>query len=49
MVRDRETVCSDFMKIKTSGWLEKKKQREMHDIPRVQGFNWLANGKMAAG
>jgi hypothetical protein len=24
---------------------EKKEWREIHDILRVQGFNWLANGK----
>ena len=35
----------DCMKIKPKGWMEKKEWREIHDILRVQGFNWLANGK----
>jgi hypothetical protein len=36
---------SDCVKIKPKGWLDKKDWREIHDILRVQGFNWLANGK----
>lgn len=35
----------DCMKVKPKGWLDKKDWREIHDILRVQGFNWLANGK----
>lgn len=35
----------DSIKVKPRGWMEKKEWREIHDILRVQGFNWLANGK----
>lgn len=35
----------DCFKIKPLGWMEKKEWREIHDILRLQGFNWLANGK----
>jgi len=35
----------DCFKIKPKGWMEKKEWREIHDILRVQEFNWLANGK----
>jgi putative transposase len=35
----------DCFKIKPKGWMEKKDWREINDILRVQGFNWLANGK----
>jgi hypothetical protein len=35
----------DCIKVKPLGWMEKKDWREIHDILRVQGFNWLANGK----
>ncbi|MEW6603950.1 MAG: hypothetical protein AB1351_04590 [Thermoproteota archaeon] len=35
----------DSIKVKPKGWMEKKEWREIHDILRVQGFNWLANGK----
>lgn len=35
----------DCIKIKARTWLDKKDWREIHDILRVQGFNWLANGK----
>jgi hypothetical protein len=35
----------DCFKIKPKGWLDKKEWREVNDILRVQGFNWLANGK----
>jgi hypothetical protein len=36
---------TDCIKIKPITWLDKKDWREIHDILRVQGFNWLANGK----
>jgi hypothetical protein len=36
---------SDCIKVKPMGWMDKKDWREIHDILRVQGFNWLANGK----
>jgi len=36
---------SDCIKVKPKGWMEKKEWREIHDILRVQGFNWLASGK----
>ncbi|MEP0824001.1 MAG: DDE-type integrase/transposase/recombinase [Nitrososphaera sp.] len=36
---------SDCIKVKPRTWLDKKDWREIHDILRVQGFNWLANGK----
>jgi putative transposase len=35
----------DCIKVKPIGWLDKKDWREIHDILRGQGFNWLANGK----
>ncbi|AFU59519.1 hypothetical protein Ngar_c25970 [Candidatus Nitrososphaera gargensis Ga9.2] len=35
----------DCIKIKPKGWLEKKEWREINDILRMQGFNWLANDK----
>ena len=35
----------DCMKVKPKSWLDKKDWREIHDILRVQGFNWLPNGK----
>lgn len=35
----------DCLKVKQKGWLDKKDWVEIHDILRVQGFNWLANGK----
>jgi putative transposase len=35
----------DCFKIKPKGWMDKKDWREIHDILRVQGFNWLSNGK----
>jgi putative transposase len=35
----------DCIKIRARTWLDKKDWREIHDILRVQGFNWLANGK----
>lgn len=40
---------SDCITVKPKGWMEKKEWREIHDILRVQGFNWLANGKVAVG
>jgi len=36
---------SDCIEIKPTGWMEKKDWREINDIVRVHGFNWLANGK----
>jgi hypothetical protein len=36
---------NDCIKVKPKGWMEKKEWREIHDILRVQGYNWLANGK----
>ena len=36
---------SDCIKVKPKGWMEKKDWREINDILRVQGFNWLASGK----
>ncbi|MEP0824344.1 MAG: transposase, partial [Nitrososphaera sp.] len=36
---------SDCIKVKPITWMEKKEWREIHDILRVQGFSWLANGK----
>jgi hypothetical protein len=36
---------SDCIRIKPKCWMDKKEWREIHDILRVQGFNWLANGK----
>jgi len=35
----------DCIKIKPREWLDLKAWREINDILRVQGFNWLANGK----
>lgn len=35
----------DCIKIKPTSWLDNKDWREIHDILRVQGFSWLANGK----
>jgi hypothetical protein len=32
-------------KLKPDGWMDKKDWREIHDILRVQGFNWLSNEK----
>jgi len=34
----------DCLKIKTKRWMEKKELREIHDVLRVQGYNWLGNG-----
>jgi hypothetical protein len=36
---------SDCVKVKPKTWLDQKDWREIHDILRVQGFNWLAHGK----
>jgi hypothetical protein len=36
---------SDCIKIKPRTWLDKKDWREIHDILRAQGFNWLASGR----
>jgi putative transposase len=35
----------DCIKIKARTWLDRRDWREINDILRVQGFNWLANGK----
>jgi hypothetical protein len=35
----------DCVKILPKLWLDKRDWREIHDILRVQGFNWLGNGK----
>lgn len=35
----------DCLKIKPKGWIDKKDWREINDILRVQGFNWLSHGK----
>jgi putative transposase len=35
----------DSITVKQKGWLDKKDWVEIHDILRVQGFAWLANGK----
>lgn len=35
----------DCIKVKPNTWLDRKDWREIHDILRVQGFNWLSNGK----
>ena len=36
---------NDFIKVKPKAWLDKRDWHEIHDILRVQGFNWLSNGK----
>jgi hypothetical protein len=36
---------NDCIKLKPNVWLDLKMWREVNDIVRVQGFNWLANGK----
>ena len=36
---------SDCIKIKPKSYMDRKELREIHDILRVQGFNWLTNGK----
>lgn len=35
----------DCVKIKPREWLDLKSWREINDVVRVQGFNWLSNGK----
>jgi putative transposase len=35
----------DCIKVKANSWLERKEWTEINDMLRVQGFNWLANGK----
>ncbi len=35
----------DCIKIKAKTWLDKTEWREINDIVRIQGFNWLSNGK----
>ena len=35
----------DCIKLKPREWLNLKMWREINDIVRVQGFNWLGNGK----
>ncbi len=35
----------DCIKIRAKSWLERKEWTEINDIVRVQGFNWISNGK----
>lgn len=35
----------DCIRVKQKEWLDLKSWREINDILRVQGFNWLTNGK----
>jgi hypothetical protein len=35
----------DCIKVKQRTWLNKKDRQEIHNIQRVQGFSWMANGK----
>jgi G3E family GTPase len=35
----------DCIKFKQKIWIERQEWREINDILRVNGFNWLANGK----
>ena len=35
----------DSIKIKPKTWLDKKEWREINDIVRTQGYNWLSHGK----
>lgn len=35
----------DSTKITPLEWMEKNESREVHDILRVQGLNWMASGK----
>lgn len=35
----------DGIKVRAKTWLERKDWAEINDILRVQGFNWLSNGK----
>ncbi|SRR5579884_2367275 len=35
----------DCIKVRAKSWLERKDWTEINDILRVQGFNWLSNGK----
>jgi hypothetical protein len=36
---------NDYIKIKPKIWLDKKDGREIHDLQKVQRFDWLANIK----
>lgn len=36
---------NDCIKVKPKAWLDKRDWHEIHDILRVQGFNWLSNDK----
>jgi hypothetical protein len=33
------------IKVRPKGWMEKKEWLEIHDILRILGFSWIANGK----
>jgi transposase-like protein/predicted nucleic acid-binding Zn finger protein len=35
----------DCIKVTCKGWIEKQTWREINDILRLNGFNWLSNGK----
>ena len=35
----------DSIKITCKGWMEKQTWREINDILKLSGFNWLSNGK----
>jgi G3E family GTPase len=35
----------DCIKFKQREWIEKEEWREINDILRVNGFNWLSNGE----
>jgi hypothetical protein len=35
----------DCMKFKQKSWIEREQWREINHILRVNGFNWLSNGK----
>ncbi len=35
----------DSIKVTCKGWMEKQTWREINDILKLSGFNWLSNGK----